>query len=99
MDNMISKDMVGEWGLQNLPPEKQAEMVERIGKMMYQMILDRALDILTDEEQKDFDVLLDKEGTTPENILQFLASKISTFEQIVTEERLKLKKDLFPQNP
>lgn len=94
-NNMVPKEIIEEWGLAALPEEKQAEIVDRVGKMMYQMVLQRALDILTEEEQTELDQLLDKEGTTPETILQFLQSKIPTFEQVVAEERGKLKQDLF----
>lgn len=92
--NNLSKDIINEWGLGSLPPAKQEEMVERIGKIIYQALLVRSLDILTDEEQDEFDKLLDKDETTPEEVFAFLGSKIPDFQDIVLEERRNLKRDL-----
>ena len=94
MNNILSQDIIKEWGLQNLPSEKQEEMVERIGKILYQAILVRALDILSEKEQVEFDLLLDEDTTTPDDVLGFLQKKIPTFDLMVLEERKNLKEDL-----
>jgi len=94
MNNILSKDMVVEWGLSNLPEIKQVEMVDRIGRLLYQAILVRSLDILSEKEQTEFDLLLDENTTTPQDVLKFLADKIPTFETMRQEEVAKLKADL-----
>lgn len=66
MNNILSKDIIKEWGLENLSPDKQEETVERIGRILYQAILVRSLDILSEQEQEEFDQLLDKDETTPQ---------------------------------
>ncbi len=93
MNTNLSQDVIREWGLQSLKPEKQAEMADRIGRLMYQAVLVRALDILSDKEQTEFDLLLEEDSTTPNEVLAFLQSKIPTFEQLANEERNKLKAD------
>ena len=75
----------------NLTPEKQTEVADRIGRILYQAILVRSLDILSEKEQIDFDLLLDNDGTTPQDALQFLKDKIPTFELLVKEEKDKVK--------
>jgi hypothetical protein len=92
--NQLSQDVIHEWGLGELDAAKQVEMVDRIGRLMYQAILVRALDILSDKEQTEFDLLLDEDTTTPNDVLAFLAAKIPTFEQLVRDERNKLKMEL-----
>lgn len=94
MNNILSKDIIKEWGLESLPEAKQVEMVDRIGRIMYQAILVRALDILSEKEQTEFDLLLDEDTTTPQDVLAFLQKKIPTFDQLVEEERKSLKEDL-----
>ena len=94
MNPNLSKDLVEEWGLKSLPEEKQAEIVERIGRLIYQAVLVRSLDILSEKEQTELDLLLDEDATTPEEVLLFLKSKIPTFDQLIIEERDKLKEDL-----
>ena len=94
MNTAVSIDIIKEWGLQSLSPEKQEEMVERIGRIMYQAILVRSLDILSEGEQDEFDALLDKNDTNPQTVLAFLSSKIPTFDQLLKDEKENLKKDL-----
>ena len=91
---ILSKEIIKEWNLSNLPEPKRKEAVERIGRIMYQAILVRSLDILSADEQIELDSLLDNDSTTPEDTLKFLQSKIPTFDKLVTEERRNLKEDL-----
>lgn len=94
MNDILSKDVVKEWGLGTLPPEKQGEIVDRIGRILYQALLVQALDILSEKEQLEFDLLLEEDTTTVDDVLTFLKSKIPTFDQLVEDERKKLKEDL-----
>lgn len=77
-----------------LPEDQQIEMVDRIGRILYQAILVRALDILSEKEQIEFDLMMDEDDSTPQDILAFIASKIPTFDQLVADEREKLKRDI-----
>ena len=90
----ISKEILEKWDLEELPPEKQAEMIESIGRMLYQAILVRSLDVLSEKEQTELDSLLDIDSTVPEDILTFLKSRIPTFDSLLSEEKQKLKEDI-----
>ena len=92
--NIFSKNIIKEWNLTNLPLQKQKEMIERIGRILYQAILVRSLDILSQDEQEELDSILDNDNTLPEDIIKFLQSKIPTFDQLVKDERNSLKEDL-----
>lgn len=92
--NPLSKDIVSEWGLGELPQEEQIEMVDRIGRLIYQAVLVRSLDILSEVEQEEFDLLLDEDTTTPEEVVLFLERKIPTFKILLKEEVAKLKADI-----
>ncbi|MES3005100.1 MAG: DUF5663 domain-containing protein [Patescibacteria group bacterium] len=94
MTNTLSKDIINEWGLGALPEEKQLDVVERLGRMLYQAILVRALDILSEKEQVEFDLVLDEDTTTPEDVLSFLKSKIPTFDNLVSDEKQNLKREI-----
>lgn len=94
MNSILSKDVIKEWGLGSLPADKQADMVERIGRILYQAVLVRSLDILSESEQEEFDAILDQDTTTPDDVLAFLQKKIPTFEKMVLEERKSLKEDI-----
>lgn len=92
--NPLSKDIVSEWGLGDLPQEEQIDMVDRIGRLIYQAVLVRSLDILSEVEQEEFDLLLDEDTTTPEEVVLFLERKIPTFKILLKEEVSKLKADI-----
>jgi len=92
--NPLSKDVIAEWGLGDLSQEEQIEMVDRIGRLIYQAILVRSLDILSDTEQEEFDLLLDEDTSTPEDVVIFLERKIPTFKLLLKEEIGKLKQDI-----
>lgn len=92
--NPLSKDIVAEWGLGELPLEEQIDMVDRIGRLIYQALLVRSLDILSEVEQEEFDLLLDEDTTTPQEVVVFLESKIPTFKLLLKEEVSKLKSDI-----
>ncbi len=92
--NPLSKDIVSEWGLGDLPQEEQIDMVDRIGRLIYQAILVRSLDILSEIEQDEFDLLLNEDVTTPEDVVLFLERKIPTFTLLLKEEVAKLKADI-----
>ena len=92
--NILSKDIIKEWGLANLPEQRQTEVVNRIGRILYQALLVKSLDILSEKEQTDMDNLLDNDSTTPEDVLRFMQSKIPTFDILVKDERKRLKEDL-----
>jgi len=92
--NPLSKDIISEWGLGELPQEEQIDMVDRIGRLIYQALLVRSLDILSEVEQEEFDLLLDEDTTTPEEVVLFLERKIPTFKILLKEEVSKLKADI-----
>ena len=95
--NPLSKDIISEWGLGELPQEEQIEMVDRIGRLIYQALLVRSLDILSEVEQEEFDLLLDEDTSTPEEVVLFLERKIPTFKILLKEEVNKLKADILLQ--
>ncbi len=94
MNTSLSKEIIKEWGLQSLPAEKQEEVVERIGRLIYQAILVRSLDILSEKEQDDLDKILDQDETTPQTVFAFLESKIPTFQDLLRDEKASLKRDI-----
>ncbi|MFA7216473.1 MAG: DUF5663 domain-containing protein [Candidatus Paceibacterota bacterium] len=87
----LSKEVITEWKLGSLDHDKQVEMVDRIGHILYQAILVRSLDILSEKEQDEFDLLLDEDNTTPQDVLVFLKGKIPTFDSLAKEEKEKVK--------
>lgn len=90
---LISPQTIKDWGLGSLTEGQGIETVDTIGRMIYQAVLVRSLNILSEKEEHELDNLFDKDSTTPRDVLLFLQSKIKNFADIVKEERDKLKEE------
>ncbi len=90
--NPLLKKIGDEFGLSTLPPEKQEELLTRIGGIIYKSVLMRALDQMSESEQDEFDALLEQDKG-PEEIFAFLQEKIPTIETIIKEEADAFKKE------
>lgn len=76
-----------------MAPEKAAEMLNRVGKIIFEAILVRVLPILSEEDFSKYEKIVDsKEGG--EVIYNFLSEKVPGFEKIVREEAEILREEL-----
>ncbi len=91
---MTTLETATNWGISTLNENEKVNVGSRIGKMLYQAILVRSLSILSEKEERELDSLFDNDNTTPEDVVIFLQSKILNFDELVKEERKKLKKIL-----
>ncbi|MFA7000355.1 MAG: DUF5663 domain-containing protein [Candidatus Paceibacterota bacterium] len=92
MFNDINKNIVLTLGINTLPIEKQKETMERLGAIVYQEVMLRVLDILSEEDKDAFEKLIEKDPN-PENIFGFLSEKITNLDEIVKEEAEKLREE------
>lgn len=90
MFNEINKNIVLTLGINSLPVEQQKEAMERLGSLVYQEVMLRVVDILTDEEKDELEKIIEK-NADPEEMFGFLSLKISNLDQIVKEESEKLR--------
>jgi len=92
MINEINKNIITTLGIDTLPVEKQKEAMERLGALVYQEVMLKVLEILTEEEKDEFEKVIEKDPS-PELMFEFLGSKIPNFEDIVKEEAEKLREE------
>lgn len=90
MLDTINKNIIEILGINKLPPEKQGEAMEKLGAIVYQEVMLRVLDILSDEDKDEFEKLIEKDPN-PEKMFAFLSEKIPTIDQIVAEEAKSLR--------
>jgi len=90
MFNEINKNIVTTLGINTLPIEKQKEAMERLGAIVYQEVMLRVLNILTEEDKDEFEKLIEKDPN-PETMFDFLSQKIPNLSEIVKEEAEKLR--------
>ncbi|MFZ2205664.1 MAG: DUF5663 domain-containing protein [Minisyncoccia bacterium] len=88
--NPIQNNIIDILELDNLPKEEAEEILIRTGALIYQNVLMRAVEKMTDKDQDDFEKMLDNEAK-PEEIFSFLKDKVEDFEKIIIEETEKFK--------
>lgn len=95
MENYFYQDITRELGLENLPEEKREEILLRVGKIIFQGIILKTVDLLSEEEQDDLNILLDQPENENKsiNILDFLRSKIASLDEIIATEIINFKKE------
>jgi hypothetical protein len=89
---MNDQDLIRELGLQNLPPEKQEETLASIGRIIYQGVLIRVMEQLSDSQKNEFEVLLER-NADEEAIYEFLSKNVPDLDKLVEHEVAKFKAD------
>lgn len=92
--NLLSEEMLKELDISSLSQAEQKLAIDRVGRTIFQAVLVKSLDILSVKEEEELDLLLDKNNTKTEDVLNFLRSKIPTFNKLLKDERQNLKGDL-----
>lgn len=90
MFNEINKNIVLTLGINTLPVEQQKEAMERLGSLIYQEVMLRVVDILSDEDKDQLEKIIGK-NADPEEMFGFLSTKVPNLDQIVKEESEKLR--------
>jgi hypothetical protein len=83
--NIIPADLIEEIGIDKLPLEEQAAVLEEIGDALMAGILARAVPLLDDASKKELDTMLDSVEEAAQ-LEAFLNSKIPNFQEVVAEE-------------
>lgn len=90
MFNTINNNVIKTLGIDTLPLEQQKEAMEKMGAIVYQEVILRVLELMTEEDKDEFEKLLEK-NPDPETMFTFLGQKVSNVEEIVAEEAEKFR--------
>jgi len=89
LQEFLQKNLIAELGLNELPPEKQEEMLLRIGELVQQNMILRVLHEMNESDKIEFEQIMAQ--ADDEKILQLLESKFSNFNDLIAEEIAKFK--------
>lgn len=92
MDENLNKKIAKDFGLQEMDSREQERMVEKIGNLLFESVVERAVDEMDEEAMSDFDGILTEGAGDVQKILSFLQSRVPGFNKIVTEEMSRLKR-------
>jgi len=87
---LLNINLVKELGLDSLPAEKKAALIDQMMEVVESRINLKVLSILTEEEKKELDKVLDSDA----DMIAFLKSKIPNFEIMVAETIANFKKEI-----
>jgi hypothetical protein len=86
----LQRDLSKEFNLSMLSPEDQQKVMVDIGDIIFQRIILRILDELSEEDQVEFDRLLG-DSANDDKVYEFLKARMD-FDTIVEEEIANFKK-------
>jgi len=90
----LKKRIFEDLELEGISETEKEEMLEKIGKIIFEMALIRILDEMEDETAREFEKFIEQ-NQNPEEILRFLREKVPNFEEILQEEAMKFKSETF----
>lgn len=89
--NKIRENIITMFGVDKMPEEKREEVINQIGKLIFQGVLIRVLPLLEEQDLKEYEKLVSME-TTPDELMGFFIEKVPSFLEIVNDEVANFKK-------
>jgi len=90
----LNANLLTELGMDAMTPEEAVAFFDAFGSIVWQRIVLRLNDMLTDEQKDKLDALLAKQPQNQQEIGEFFMSEVQGFSQMVDEEVAGYKKEL-----
>ena len=81
----IRENIIVMFGIDKMPEEKREEVINSIGKIIFQGVLIRVLPLLEESDLKEYEKLVENE-TPPDELMGFFIEKVPGFLEIVNDE-------------
>jgi len=91
--SLLMQDVSKELGLDTLSVEEQQNTLKKVGDVIFQRVMMRMIEELSEEAKTELDKLLTEKNNDPEVMLGFLRSKLTNFDDLVMEEVVGFKKE------
>lgn len=88
----LKQTIIGMYNLEALPTDKQDEMIQEIGSLIFQNVLMRVVPSMSDAKQSELEKMFET-NSTPESLFAFLNQEVSDFQMIVSEEAKHFKEE------
>lgn len=90
--NEIRESIIDLFEIKKLPEEKQEEMINKIGQIIFQGVLVRVLPAMEEKDQDEFNKMMDS-GTEPDKVFEFFLTKVPDFMLIVADEAESFRRE------
>lgn len=92
MDQEIRNKIAQDFGLGGMGSEEQERMIEKIGTLLFESVIERAVDSMDDKTVDDFGLIVDSAGNDYGQVITFLKTRVEGFNSIVVDEMSRLKR-------
>jgi hypothetical protein len=92
MNEEFNKKIIDDFGLSGMDSREQERMIEKIGNLLFESVVERSVDAMDEEVMNQFDGAIANAGSDYQQIISFLKSKVPGFDTIVSEEMSRLKR-------
>lgn len=92
MDDSMKQKIATDFGFADMPVLEQERMIEKVGNMLFESVLERSFDHLSDKDLNEYEDMLGVAGADYQKIMSFFKDRVPTFGTIVSEELSRLKK-------
>ncbi|MFH0804024.1 MAG: DUF5663 domain-containing protein [Candidatus Zambryskibacteria bacterium] len=92
MNEEFNKKIAKDFGLENMDSREQEKMIEKIGNLLFESVVERAIDVMDEGAMNEFEEAITNAGSDYQKIISFLKSRIPDFDKIVSEEMSRLKR-------
>lgn len=89
----IKETLIDLFDLDKMEPEKAAEMVDRLAKLVFQSVLVRVLPMMSEQDLEEYEKIIDGEEGA-DVLMKFLNDKVPNFGKILEEEAELLRKEI-----
>lgn len=92
MDEEFKKRIIKDFGLGKMSAEEQEKMIERIGNLLFESVVERSVDEMDEETMNDFDKILSAAESDYNKVITFMKERVPNFNTLVSEELSRLKR-------
>lgn len=86
--NILAQNIITALGIQSLPDERKAALIDKMAKLVEKNLLVRLLQGLSEQDCQEFDKIGDNDE---EGKMKFLQAKFPNMEEMMLEEIVKVK--------
>jgi hypothetical protein len=88
--NQANQNIISTLGIDKLSKEKQQEAMERLGTIVWQEVVLRCIDEMSDPDKESFEKLMG-ENPTPDKVFEFMSMRVKNIDNIIAEEAESLR--------
>ena len=92
MNDEFKKKITEDFGLSKMDDLEQERMIEKIGNLLFEAVIERSVDEMDQSTMDNFDKAITEAGSDYQKVILFLKSRVTGFDKIVSEELSRLKR-------